>query len=349
MKNELRLVIVDDEPVNVLLLEEIAKKMGHEPLAFFDPLEALQWFEAHNADLLITDFNMPGMNGLELLSSVKTLHPELMSIMITASGDHELKLQALKIGVNDFLTKPISVAEFQLRLDNILSLRQSMKLQKAFAEELKIEVAKATQALVKSQFEALHTLSRTAEYKDPETGSHIARVSHYSKMLAELCGLSEHEQELLFYAAPLHDIGKVGIADAILLKPGKLSEEEFEIMKEHSAIGYNILKNSANPYLQAGAVVAESHHEKYNGKGYPAGLKGEEIPLFGRIVALGDVFDALTSARPYKRAWSFEEAMELIQKEKGEHFDPRLVELFVANIGRVREIYAQFEGMDEKC
>lgn len=211
-----------------------------------------------------------------------------------------------------------------------------------------MEVEKATENLRYSQFEALEVLSKTAEYKDPETGSHIARVSHYTKMLAELCGLDTYEQEVIFYAAPLHDIGKVGIEDKILLKPGKLTDDEFNTMKTHSSIGFNILNNSGNPYLIAGATIAESHHEKYNGRGYPNTLVGEAIPLYARIVAIADVFDALTSIRPYKKGWSFEEAMELITKEKGEHFDPYQVDLFIANIDRVRDIYQKFEGIDDK-
>ncbi|MCL4431302.1 MAG: response regulator [Epsilonproteobacteria bacterium] len=347
MINELRLMIVDDEPINVMLLEEIAKDMGHNPISFYTPREALEWAKTNRVDLILVDFNMPVMNGLDLLKKIRVSHPEIMSIMITANVDNALKLEALELGVNDFLTKPISTAEFELRLRNMIAIQNALKTQKEFSKQLTIEVEKATKELNKSQFEALEVLSRTAEYKDPETGSHIARVSHYSKMLAEAYGLDEKEQEIIFYAAPLHDIGKVGIEDAVLLKPGKLTDEEFDRMKLHSTIGSNILKNSANPYLAAGAVVAEFHHEKYNGRGYPSGLVGEEIPLYARIVAIADVFDALTSIRPYKRAWSFEEALELIEKQKGEHFDPHIADLFIANIDRVREIYQQFEGMDD--
>jgi response regulator RpfG family c-di-GMP phosphodiesterase len=347
MTNELRLMIVDDEPINVMLLEEIAKDMGHNPISFYVPKEALEWAKINTVDLILVDFNMPVMNGLDLLKEIRVSHPEIMSIMITANADNALKLEALELGVNDFLTKPISTAEFELRLRNMIAIQNAIKTQKEFSKQLTIEVEKATKELNKSQFEALDVLSRTAEYKDPETGSHIARVSHYSKMLAEAYGLDEKEQEIIFYAAPLHDIGKVGIEDAVLLKPGKLTDEEFDRMKLHSTIGSNILKNSANPYLAAGAIVAEFHHEKYNGRGYPNGLAAEEIPLYARIVAIADVFDALTSIRPYKRAWSFEEALELIEKEKGEHFDPHIADLFIANIDRVREIYQQFEGMDD--
>lgn len=348
MKNELRLMIVDDEPINVMLLEEIAKEMGHNPISFYAPNEALQWAKANAVDLLLVDFNMPQMNGLKLLKEIRGFHPEIMSIMITANVDNALKLEALELGVNDFLTKPISPVEFQLRLRNMIAIQNALKTQKEFTQQLTIEVEKATQGLVKSQFEALEVLSKTAEYKDPETGSHIARVSHYSKMLAQVYGLDEQEQEILFYAAPLHDIGKVGIEDAVLLKPGKLTDEEFDHMKLHSTIGSNILKNSTNPYLIAGAIVAEFHHEKYNGKGYPKGLASDAIPLYARIVAISDVFDALTSKRPYKRAWSFEQALELIEKEKGEHFDPHLADLFITNIDRVRAIYEEFSGMDDE-
>lgn len=347
MGRELHLIIVDDEPVNLILLEEIAKDMGHWPIAFVDPKDALAWAKGHVVDLIVTDYNMPQMDGLNLLKALREIHPEIMSIMITASGNRDLKIEALSLGVNDFLMKPVYPAEFQLRLKNIIHVQNSLKSQKRFAEELSLEVEKATEALRKSQFETLEVLSRTAEYKDPETGSHIARVSHYSKMLAEVYGLNPYEQELLFYAAPLHDIGKVGIEDSVLLKPGKLSDEEFERMKMHSTIGYNILRNSTNPYLHAGAIIAHTHHEKYNGTGYPRGLSGEDIPLYGRIVAIADVFDALTSLRPYKRAWSFEEAMELIEQEKGEAFDPAVAELFIQNVDRVRKIYEQFEGIDK--
>lgn len=321
----MKIVIVDDEPTNLMLLEAIAE--GYETVTFTDPLAVVQYLKHTPADLLITDFNMPLMDGIELLKKAKELQPDIMSIMITASGEESVRIQALQEGVDDFLTKPYSPAEVTLRIKNRHILR---------IEE------RSTKALREREHEALRILSKTAEYKDPETASHVARVAHYSKLLGRLCGLDEREQELLFYAAPLHDIGKVGIEDAILLKPGKLDEEEFERMKTHSTVGYEILVDAENPYLRAGALIARSHHEKYNGRGYPQGLRGEEIPLYGRIVAIADVFDALTSIRPYKRAWSFEEAMELIKSEKGEHFDPVLVDLFIQSEVEIREIFIRF-------
>lgn len=326
MNSKMNIVIVDDEPTNLMLLEAIAE--GYEPLTFTEPLKVVEHLQHTAVDLLITDFNMPGMNGIELLRKAKELQPEIMSIMITANGEESIRMQALEEGIDDFLTKPYSPSEVILRIKNRHILR---------VEERSIKALRAR------EHEALRILSKTAEYKDPETASHVARVAHYSKLLGQRYGLNEEEQELLFYAAPLHDIGKVGIEDAVLLKPGKLDDNEFERMKLHSTVGYEILADAENPFLRAGALIAQSHHEKYNGRGYPLGLCGEEIPLYGRIVAIADVFDALTSIRPYKRAWSFEEAMELIKREKGEHFDPVLVDLFVESETEIREIFYRFE------
>lgn len=340
--NGMNIVIVDDEPVNLMLLEEIAKIEGYAPVCFMNPLEAADHLSRSHTDLLITDYNMPQMHGIDLLKKMHEIDPEMMSIMITANGEESVRIEALKEGVTDFLTKPLQPAEFTLRMKNILRIREGIKLQKEFSQKLAEEVRRATEALRESEYETLRVLSKTAEYKDPETGSHVARVAHYSKLLGKYCGLNEEEQEILFYAAPLHDIGKVGIEDAVLLKPGKLDDDEFTKMKTHSTIGSEILSEAKNPFLAAGRVIASSHHEKYNGSGYPLGLKGEEIPLYGRIVAIADVFDALTSIRPYKRPWSFEEAIELIVKEKGEHFDPVLADLFIENIEAIREVYERF-------
>lgn len=260
----MKIVIVDDESVNLMLLEVIVRQEGYDPRTFDNPFDALEYLRGNEADLLLTDFNMPGLDGIGLLEQAKELQPKIKSIMITGNEEESVREQAFAKGVNDFLIKPYSQTEVKLRVKNIHILR---------IEE------RSREALKEREHEALRILSRTAEYKDPETGSHIARVAHYSKMLARLCGLDEEEQELIFYAAPLHDIGKVGIEDAVLLKPGKLDEGEFERMKAHSDVGYEILADAQNPYLAAGAVIARSHHEKYNGTGYPYGLKGEEIPL----------------------------------------------------------------------
>ncbi len=344
MQHKLNIVIVDDEIVNLLLLENVVKAEGYENVSTFSTSpEALEYIQNNKTDVLVTDFNIPQMDGIELLEQAKAIYPDLVSIMITANNDNAVMHKALQAGITEFLRKPISPLIFKLRLKNILKLKVSLNLTQSFNQLLNQKVKETTASLKKSEYEALEVLSKAAEYKDPETASHIARVSHYSKLLAKAYGLSEDEQEIIFYAAPLHDIGKIGISDAILLKPGKLTPEEFAQMQEHSTIGGNILNEKENIYLQAGEQIALTHHEKYNGKGYPKGLQGKDIPLFGRIVAVADVFDALTSRRPYKEAWSFERALNLLIEEKGKHFDPQLIEYFIKNLDKVKSIYETFQ------
>ncbi|HEX5623962.1 MAG TPA: HD domain-containing phosphohydrolase [Sulfuricurvum sp.] len=205
------------------------------------------------------------------------------------------------------------------------------------------EMTEAYLSLVQKEQETLRVLSRTAEYKDEETANHIKRVSAYTVLIAKHLNLSPEEQDILYFAAPLHDIGKVGTPDHILLKPGRLDEEEMTIMRDHAMIGANILEDVTSPYLKAGHIIALSHHEKYDGSGYPKGLKGDDIPLYGRIVAIADVFDALTSRRPYKKAWPFDEAMEFLKDNAGSHFDPVLIKIFIENTQEVHTIYTQYE------
>lgn len=344
MFHNLKIVVVDDEMVNTILFEELIKQEGYSQYKVFeDPVEALEYIQSEHIDAIIIDYNMPKMDGIELLEASRALYPDIVSIMITANNDEEVMSEALKSGATEFLLKPISSTVFKLRLKNILELKHALNLTKNFNNLLTEKVDEATKALRLSKFETLEVLSKAAEYKDPETASHIARVSHYSKLLARAYGLSEEEQEIIYYAAPLHDIGKIGIKDDILLKPGKLSAEEFEDMKTHTIKGGDILKDKTNSFLVAGKIIALTHHEKYNGKGYPLGLKGEDIPLYGRIVAVADVFDALTSVRPYKEAWSFERALGLLVEEKDQHFDAKLVDYFVENIDEVKKIYETFQ------
>jgi putative two-component system response regulator len=222
-------------------------------------------------------------------------------------------------------------------------LRHSQKQLAGRAEWLAEEVRKATADILAREREIVFRLSKAAECRDPETGAHILRMAHYSRHIAKHLGLSEADQELILEAAPMHDIGKVGIADHILLKPGKLDPEEFAIMQQHATLGYEILKNSESKVLQAGAQIALSHHEKFDGSGYPAGLAGEAIPLFGRIVAVADVFDALTSERPYKKAWELERAVAFLRENAGQHFDPACVEAFFAEWGEVLQIRSRFQ------
>jgi len=341
----MQVVSVDDNKSNLLIIEAYGKTLGLYVKSFEDPMMALEHLKEEGCDILITDYMMPQMNGVELIRAFRMLDTHTPAVMVTAVGDNvALHMEALEAGATDFLSKPIHSAMFKARLSNLLLLKKAQRILENKALLLEEEVKKATASLILREHETLMILGKTAEYKDPETGAHVARVAHYSRLLALEYGQNEKMQDLLFYASPFHDIGKIGIPDSILLKEGKLTEGEFGLMKTHSAIGYDILKTSKSEYLKAGAVIAFTHHEKFDGTGYPNGLKGETIPLSGRIVAIADVFDALTSQRPYKAPWSLEKAFEFLENEKGKHFDPKLVECFIANQRRVEAIYEEFKG-----
>jgi len=337
-------VSIDDNEQNLLLLEIYAEQLNLKVKNFSDPINALDFILSNDVDIVFVDYMMPKLNGLELIEKFREVNKSTPIIMITAEGDNtSLKLKALEVGATDFLNKPLDLSEFTSRTKNLIELRQAQLVLQNRAKQLENEVQKATIDLIEREHESLVVLGKTAEWKDPETANHVARVAHYSKLLAKEYGLDEETQDTIFYAAPFHDIGKVGIADSILLKPAKLTYEEFEIMKTHASIGYDILKDSKSKYLQMGAKIAISHHEKYNGKGYPNALKADEIPISGRIVAIVDVFDALVSIRPYKKPWSFSKALDLLKEESGEHFDPKLVDIFLENIEQVKKIYNNFQ------
>ena len=344
--NHLHVIAVDDEPFNLELLKAVSANIYPDILTFSDPALALEHIVSHPVDILLADYMMPGINGIELMRRAHEIDPEILTIMITASGDDNdaIKLEALNEGAIEFLKKPVKVAEYRARMNNVAKLKRSKRIVDDFNRQLKEEVEKATLALRQREQEALRVLSNAAEYKDPETASHVSRVAHYSRLLAKQYGLNEEEQEIVFYASPLHDIGKVGISDAILLKPGRLESQEMDAMKKHTRIGLKILESSENPYLNAGSIIAYTHHEKYDGSGYPNALKGNDIHIYGRITAIADVFDALTSIRPYKAAWSFEQAVDYLKEQSGRHFDPYLCSLFIHSLDEVKSIYEKFKA-----
>jgi putative two-component system response regulator len=290
---------------------------------------------------------MPDLHGIDFIHQLRatTGKEEIPVLMITANDQKQILYRALDAGATDFLTKPVDRVEFMARVNNMLQLSASRKVLANRAAWLADEVRKATFEIVQRERETVVRLSKAAEYRDPETGAHILRMAHYSELVAKGLNLPIAEQELLLEAAPMHDIGKVGIADNILLKPGRLTPDEFEIMKQHAFFGYEILKGSSSRVLQAGAEIARAHHEKFDGSGYPHGLAGEAIPIFSRIVAVADVFDALTSERPYKKAWTLERAAEHIKASSGTHFDPRCVDVFFANWDKALEIRHRFQDI----
>lgn len=339
----MKIISIDDNKTNLLIIESYAKLLSLKIDSFTEPKEALISIESCEHDLVIVDYMMPDIDGLEFIKRFRENNTDTPIIMLTAVGDDmQLQIKALEYGANDFLSKPINAPAFKARIINMLKLRKSQLLLKDKALLLQEEVDKATFRLKESEQEILQMLGKTAEYKDPETNAHTQRVAHYCKLLTKAYGLDEELQDIIYYASPFHDIGKIGIPDRILLKAGKLDDDEYNIMKKHSQIGYEILKGSKSKYLKAGGVIAYNHHEKYDGSGYPNGLKGENIPLFGRITAIADVFDALTSNRPYKKAWNIDEAFNLLLEEKEKHFDPILVDLFIKNKDIVIDIYNKF-------
>ncbi|HAF45579.1 MAG TPA: two-component system response regulator [Gallionellaceae bacterium] len=339
----MKVVIIDDAQLNVTLLQHLVRKLPDcEPVCFTDPVAGLAWCLANDPDLVIVDYMMPQMSGIELVESFRKKDSDVPVLMVTANHETELRHRALQIGVTDFLNKPLDNIEFLARARNMLALRQSHKQLADRASWLAEEVRKATAQIVAREQETIFCLARAAEYRDPETGAHILRMAHYSRHIAQHLGLSTEQQDLLLEAAPMHDIGKVGTPDLILLKPGKLTAEEFSIMKQHAVIGYEVLNASNSSLLKVAAEIAHTHHEKFDGSGYPRGLKGTDIPLFGRIVAVADVFDALTSDRPYKKAWSNEQASQLLREGAGTHFDPACVDAFFADFEEVLKIKSRF-------
>ena len=345
-----QVLIVDDTEINLILFEALIKKMGQcECRTFSNAVEGLVWAQTHDLDLLIVDYMMPELDGLAFIKQFReTPGREVTPIlMITANDQKQVRYQALDVGATDFLTKPVDKIEFQARAHNMLALGESRKKLANKAVWLAQEVRKATAEIVQRERDTVVRLCKAAEYRDPETGAHILRMAHYSELIARGLGLPLEAQELLLEAAPMHDIGKVGIADHILLKPGRLTPDEFEIMKQHAIFGYEILKGSSSRVLQAGAEIARAHHEKFDGSGYPNGLKGEGIPIFSRIVAVADVFDALTSERPYKKAWPLEQACEFLKAHSGSHFDPTCVTSFFAHWDQVLEIRDRFQDDEE--
>jgi len=351
-----KILAVDDEPFNLDLIE----------LAFLDTpdvvmekavngKEALDKLESVNPDVILLDLRMPVMSGLEALEILKN-DTELSKIpVIVVTANSEEKNRALKMGANDFLAKPIDVEELKLRTFNQAKLFQAHKALENMNEHLDAQVQERTRELQEAldfaketEYEISLRLGKASEYRDLETGMHIKRMSHYSRLLGELYGMSEEEQRILLYASPLHDIGKIGIPDAILLKPGRLNESEFAFMKQHALIGGLMLEEGEKfPTIALGRIIALQHHEKYNGTGYPNGLKGEEIDINARIVTIADVFDALSSKRVYKEAFSLEKTLSIMQEGAGKDFDPQLIRLFVENIEKFLEIQAAFPDSDE--
>ena len=326
-----KILIVDDEPDNVNLLEKMLKFAGHTSLqTATDPCKVKSIYQDFIPDLVLLDLSMPEMNGFEVMDQLKDIERDsyLSVLVLTGLNDDETLLHALDFGAKDFIQKPFDSHEVLSRIRNLLEVRLLHKQLKNQNQILEKKVQERTKELNNSRLEVVRRLGRAAEYRDNETGLHIIRMSKMSALIGKTAGVSNVDCDLLLNASPMHDIGKIGIPDSVLLKPGKLSTDEWKIMKTHSAIGANLLSEHDSELMKMAHTIALTHHEKWDGTGYPEGLKQEDIPLVGRICALCDVFDALTSKRLYKKAWSIEDSQAEIKRNSGKHFDPKLVEVF---------------------
>jgi two-component system response regulator RpfG len=332
-------MVVDDQSTGRAIMEQVVRTLDERVVVegFARPVDAVVWATRHIADLVLVDYLMPDMDGIEFVKRLRSLpgYEHVPIVMVTVHDDRKVRYAALDAGITDFLTKPVDARECLARCRNLLTLRRQQLALEDRRRLLEHMVADATREVREREKETLLRLARAGEFRDEETGYHLIRMSRYSRLIAGAIGLEPDEVETIELAAPLHDIGKIGIPDQILLKAAKLDDGEWQVMRRHPLIGHEILKGSASKYVRMGALIALGHHEKYDGSGYPNGLEGDHIPLCARIVAVADVFDALTSVRPYKNAWSSEQAFDYLVAQRGKHFDPRLVEAFA---GAKREV-----------
>ena len=334
-------LILDDAPLNNMLMAEAIRDLpGCEIREFTAPADALAFVRA-NAEAIgvaVTDFEMPGMNGIEFIRSARAVpgFAHVPIVMVTSLDQRSLRREALAAGATDFLGKPFDPVEVRARVGNLFALNRSRLEQVDRAAWLDREVKAATALIVAREREIIMMLMKAAEHRDTETGNHVGRVAGYVGQIAEGLGLSPDEAERLSLASTMHDVGKIGLSDSILLKNGPLSAEERSEMQKHADRGRRILQGSSSEVVQLAAEIAASHHERWDGTGYPSGLKGEAIPLGGRIVAVADVFDALVSERPYKKPWTPDAAAAFLQENAGTHFDPACVAAFLAGWDDVR-------------
>jgi len=342
-----KILCVDDDPVNLDLLETILQQKDYIILKAQGGAEALEMLNTQAVDLVLLDVMMPGMNGFEVCRSVKD-NPVMNSIpvvMVTVLADKQSRLQGLEAGANDFLSKPIDSIELLVRTKNLLRIKEFDDFLKEHNKILTVQVMEKTQDLRESFIDSIYRLTIAAEYRDDDTASHIKRTSHYTRLLAREIGCSDEDVDTFFYASPMHDIGKIGIPDYILLRPALLTMEEFEIMKTHTIIGARIFAGGSSPIMKSAERFAGHHHERWDGTGYPAGLRQEETPLEGRMFSVVDVYDALRSRRPYKPPLSHEQTLRIIAEGDGRtmpgHFDPRILEAFKDNHRRFDDLYEE--------
>jgi len=347
-------LIVDDEPVVRKVLREGLSAGNYRCDEVGTAEEALNRLAKNPVELVLLDIKMPGKSGDDILPELKLKYPDTAVIMVTAITDTATAIRCMREGAYDYLVKPFNLDEVVLSADRALD-RVRLELEnrayqqhlEQMVEEKTVELKRAIGMIKLASLDTIHRLARAAEYKDEDTGAHIKRMSQYSASIARKMGLSDSEVENILYAAPMHDVGKIGIPDRILLKTGSLDAKEWEIMKKHTVFGAEILRGSDAEFIRLAEVIALTHHEKWDGSGYPRGLRGSKIPLVGRIVAVADVFDAVTSKRPYKKPIATGKSLEIIREGRGSHFEPEVVDAFFAIEDEISGIRKKYEDERE--
>ncbi len=340
-----KILIVEDDKISLRMLEDMLRKEGYlQILGLSDPRKASDTYQEFKPDLILLDLNMPYMDGFQVMNQLKELEKQdyLPILMITEEENPNIRLRALESGAKDFLSKPYERVEVLVRIYNMLEVRTLHNEIRNQNKILEDRVTERTKELKATRLDVIRRLAKAAECRDLETGQHIIRMSKYATRLAREIGMDDFQCDLILNASPLHDIGKIAIPDKILLKPGKLDPEEWEIMKTHTTIGAKLLSGSQSTFLEMAESIALTHHEKWDGSGYPNRLGEKDIPLAGRICCICDVFDALTSTRPYKKAWSLEEAVTEIKQQKEKHFDPELVDSFLDILPDLKTIKVEY-------
>ncbi len=348
---EANILIVDDKPANITLLEAILKGASYKNVhSVTDPRLVQDLHEKWQYDIILLDIRMPHMSGFDVMEQLqdKIVDDYLPILVLTAQSDVETKIQALQSGARDFVTKPFERIEVTHRIRNMLEVRLMYKRRGREKEIVEAQVRDRTQQLAETQLEFIHQLGRAGEYRDNETGMHVIRMSKGCQALALATGHSKDFGELILQASPMHDVGKIGIPDRVLLKPGKLDADEWTIMQTHVQIGAEILSDHPADVIQLARSIVLTHHEKWDGSGYPNKLAGEDIPIHGRIAAICDVFDALTSERPYKKAWATVDATAFIADQSGQHFDPTLAVKFLEILPEIQVIRENHADEDDE-
>jgi putative two-component system response regulator len=348
-----KVLIVDDVEENRKIFQRQLRRMGHSTILASDGLVALAEAKRRVPDLILLDIAMPNMDGMSVLQTLKSDENfrHIPVIMISGIDEMENVARCIKLGAEDYLVKPPNLTLLKARIFSALEKKHLFdkettmrKAMEKFNLHLQDRVSKKENELSQAYLDTLNRLVVAAEFKDEETGEHIMRISRYSALLAEKAGLGRNYVQNILYASPLHDVGKIGVPDSILLKKGSLTSEEFDLMKNHTIIGSQILANAKAKIIQVAHQIALTHHEHWNGKGYPQGLVGDRIPLVGRIVAVVDTFDALTSKRPYKDPYPVDVACEIIRNEQAKHFDPAITDIFLENLSAFVAIKEEVSG-----